>query len=257
MTNKTNTQIKFKKNSFQVNLKNQNKIIIEYTPLIKYLASKILSKIGYRLELNELISYGVLGLIDAIEKYDPSRDNKFKTYAEFRIRGAMLDYLREEDFTPRSVRDKIKIVEKASKELEKDLCRKPTAFELAEKLKITYQNYFELENYTKKLCFLSIDAVSSASSTMETKLRLEDQSLNPDHKLSLDSVKETLNRAMSTLAEREKRLVSMYYYEDKNLKEIAEELGICESRASQIHSKAMSALKEELDELKEDLDLAA
>ena len=261
MTNKNTAQIKVNESLCKIKPKNQNKIIIEFTPLIKYLAGKMVSRCNYGIELNEMVSYGVLGLIDAIEKYDASRNNKFKTYAEFRIRGAMLDYLRDQDFTPRSVRDKIKLLDRTTKELEKDLCRKPTALEIAEKLRISYQDYFELENYTKKVCFLSLEAVSrdTDSARIKPTLRIvsDDAKSNPAEKASMDSVKKTLEDAVAELTEREQRLISMYYYEDMNMKKIADALGVCESRASQLHAKAMHTLKLELEDVKEELEIAA
>jgi RNA polymerase sigma factor FliA len=261
MPNTNKARIKINEGLCKIKPRNRNKIIIEFTPLIKYLASKMVSRCNYNVELNEMVSYGVLGLIDAIEKYDSTRDNKFKTYAEFRIRGAMLDYLREQDFTPRSVRDKIKLLDKTTKELEKDLCRKPTATEIAQKLRITYEDYYQLENYTKKVCFLSLEATArdTDSPRLRPALRIvsDDVNSNPAQKASIDSVKKTLEEAITSLPEREQKLISMYYYEEMNMKEIAENLGVCESRASQLHAKAMQTLKSELNELREDLEIAA
>jgi RNA polymerase sigma factor for flagellar operon FliA len=261
MPNKNTARIKVNENLCKIKPRNQNKIIIEFTPLIKYLASKMVSRCNYSIELNEMVSYGVLGLIDAIEKYDSTRDNKFKTYAEFRIRGAMLDYLRDQDFTPRSVRDKIKLLDKTTKELEKDLCRKPTATEIAQKLSISYEDYFQLENYTKKVCFLSLEAVSRDTDSTRVKPTLKivsnDAKSNPAEKASIDSVKNTLEEAIASLTEREQKLIQMYYYEDMNMKEIAQALEVCESRASQLHAKAMQTLKARLENVKEDLEIAA
>ncbi|MCX6112496.1 MAG: FliA/WhiG family RNA polymerase sigma factor [Proteobacteria bacterium] len=245
---------------FKITPKNQNQIIMEFSPLIKYLAHKVVAKSKYSVEVDEMVSYGVLGLIDAISKYDKSHDNTFKTYAEFRIRGAMLDYLRDQDFVPRSVRDKIKLLEKTRIELEKDLCRRPTGSEIAAKLDISDEEYYELSNYTKNISFLSIEASALDNSEIKKPvLRLcdENKNSNPAEKVSYESVKKVLDNAITELPEREKNIVSMYYYDEMSMKEIAGTLQISESRASQLHAQAMMRLKSKLNNLKEDLDLAA
>lgn len=245
---------------FKINSRNQNQIIMEFSPLIKYLARKMAAKTKYNVEVDEMVSYGVIGLIDAIEKYDDSHDNKFKTYAEFRIRGAMLDYLRNEDFIPRSVRDKIKLLDKTRTELEKEYCRKPTGTEIAAKLNISDEEYYSLTNYAKNISFLSIEAsLSSDKETRRPVLRICDENTesNPVEKITYDSVRKLLDKAITELPEREKEIVSMYYYEEISMKEIALRLQISESRASQLHAKAMMTLKYKLDGKKEDLELAA
>ena len=244
----------------KINSKNQNQIIMEFSPLIKYLAHKIVAKSRYNVEVDEMVSYGVLGLIDAISKYDKSRENKFKTYAEFRIRGAMLDYLRDQDFIPRSTRDKVKLLDKTRIELEKDLCRRPTGSEIAAKLDISDEEYYELTNYAKSISFLSIEASTLDNSELKRPvLHLCDESRgsNPAEKVSFESVKKVLDNAIIELPEREKQIVSMYYYDEMSMKEIAGMLNISESRASQLHAKAMMTLKCNLNNVKEDLDLVA
>ena len=241
---------------FKINHRNQNQIIMEFSPLIKYLANKVAARSGYSVEVDEMFSYGVLGLIDAIEKYDPTHENKFKTYAEFRIRGAMLDYLREQDFIPRSVRDKIKMLDKTRIELEKDLCRRPTGTEIAAKLDISDEEYYELSNYAKSASFLSIEASAcDTSDSKRTVLRLRDENTNADpaEKASYESIKKVLENNINELPEREKLVVSMYYYDEMSMKDIAGTLQISESRASQLHAKAMMTLKCRLNNIKEDL----
>ena len=240
--------------------KNQNQIIMEFSPLIKYLAHKIVVRSKYNVEVDEMVSYGVLGLIDAIGKYDKTHENKFKTYAEFRIRGAMLDYLRDQDSIPRSTRDKVKLLEKTRIELEKDLCRRPTGSEIAAKLDISDEDYYQLANYAKNISFLSIDASTFDNSEVRKPvLRLCDESIgaNPAEKVSYESVKKVLDGAITELPEREKDIVSMYYYDEMSMKDIAAKLNISESRASQLHAKAMMTLKCKLNNIKEDLDLVA
>ena len=254
------TILQFNKGTKQlpINTKNQNAIILEYTPLIRYIAKRMVAKSRYALELDEMVSYGVLGLIDAIEKYDSSKENQFKTYAEFRIRGAMLDYLRAEDSVSRSVRDKIKTIEKASRGLEDKLGRKPNTDEISKELKMTKEEYFELANSARTNSFLSIDGYNDDNNDCRTVQFRDESSLsNPVDRVEFESIRNLLANAVAMLPEKERQVVALYYYEEISLKEIGETLNISESRASQIHSKAVQKLKTLLDSTKEDLDIAA
>ena len=236
--------------------KNQNQIIMEFSPLIKYLASKMTARTHYSVELDEMVSYGVLGLIDAINKYDKKRANEFKTYAEFRIRGAMLDYMREQDPVSRSVRDKIKMVEKAQKTLEEKLGRKPTAKEMARKLKVSIDEYFDITTYARPVAFLRIDDGGRKDEDDFTRcieLKDDNEDANPFNTVSNGSVKKLMTNAMSTLNEKERAVVSLYYYDDMNFKGIAQTIGVSESRACQLHSSAISRLKDVLKRFEGDL----
>ena len=148
---------RYKEEPSKVTPEQKDKLILEYAPLIRFIAQKIAIRLPSNIELDDLISSGVIGLMDAIEKYDPSRDNKFKTYAEFRIRGAILDELRSQDWVPRSVRDKAKLLDRATVELENDLGRSPTEEEVAEKLQISVEEYYDLVNQVKPVSVLSMD----------------------------------------------------------------------------------------------------
>ncbi len=226
--------------------KNQNQIIMEFSPLIRYIASRMTAKTNYNVELDEMISYGVLGLIDAINKFDKNRNNEFKTYAEFRIKGAMLDYMREQDPVSRSVRDKIKMVEKAQKTLEEKLGRKPTAKETARKLKVSIDEYFDMTTYARPVAFLNIEDNT-------VRIKDEHEGSNPFFMASNESVKKLMTNAMATLNEKEKAVVSLYYYDDMNFKGIAKTIGVSESRACQLHSSAISRLKGVLKSFEKDL----
>jgi len=241
-----------------INKKNQNTIILEYTPLIKFIAKKMVAKSRYTLELDEMVSYGVLGLIDAIEKFDKTKDNQFKTYAEFRIRGAMLDYLRDQDSVSRSVRDKIKLVEKTTRELEERLGRRPNNDDISKELKLSKEEYFELSNCARSNCFLSIEGnINNDGEPAALQFTDRDELSNPSNKVEFESIKKILANAIATLAEKERLVVALYYYEELSLKEIGETLNISESRASQLHSKAVQKLKTLLYTAKEDLEIAA
>jgi len=140
-----------------VDPKVKDEIVIEYAPLVKYIAQKIAARLPSNIELDDLISCGVIGLMDAIQKFDPTRDNKFKTYAEFRVRGAILDELRAQDWVPRSIREKAKLVERAYAKLESNLGRPATDEEMCKELKLTQDDFYDLLNKAKSVSLLNID----------------------------------------------------------------------------------------------------
>ncbi|MFH1224059.1 MAG: FliA/WhiG family RNA polymerase sigma factor [Pseudomonadota bacterium] len=230
--------------------RNQNKIIQEYSPLIKFLAGKIVAKSRYSLELNEMMNCGVIGLIDAIKKYDKSHSNQFKTYAEYRIKGAMLDYLRDQDTVSRTTRDKIKLLNKTSRELEEALGRKPSDEEMRRKLHVSQDEYFTMAKEARSNCFICIDDKTHG------ELEYSDEVSDPLNKIESESTKRFIANAIETLPEKEKVVVALYYYEEMNLKEIGDHLGVSESRASQIHSSAVSKLKSILYKAKEDIEFS-
>lgn len=233
-------------NGFVRSEADRTELIKEYAPLIKFVAQKIAVRLPANIELDDLISSGVIGLMDAIDKYDPNRDNRFKTYAEFRIRGAILDELRSQDWVPRSVRDKAKLLDKTVAELEIELGRQATDEEVAERLNMTIEEFFELVNQVRPVSVLSIDEISSFSNVDKKSFMslLEDVRVaNPLIQLSSKSVKDVITKAIEELPERQRLVLSLYYYEDLNLKEIGKVLRVTESRVSQLHAQAMSRLR--------------
>lgn len=240
---------KYKEEPTRLNPKEREELIREYTPLIKFIAQKIAVRLPSNIELDDLISSGVIGLMDAIEKYDPTRDNKFKTYAEFRIRGAILDELRAQDWVPRSVRDKAKLLDKTVADLEAAMGRQATDEEVASKLNMTLDEFFELVNQVRPVSVLSIDEIASFSNVDKKSLMslLEDVKVaNPYIQLNLKSVKDVITGAIEELPERQRLVLSLYYYEDLNLKEIGKVLRVTESRVSQLHAQAISRLRQKL-----------
>ncbi|MDX9731108.1 MAG: FliA/WhiG family RNA polymerase sigma factor [Bdellovibrionales bacterium] len=240
---------KYKEEPTRLNPKEREELIREYTPLIKFVAQKIAVRLPSNIELDDLISSGVIGLMDAIEKYDPTRDNKFKTYAEFRIRGAILDELRAQDWVPRSVRDKAKLLDKTVADLEAELGRQASDEEVAAKLNMTLEEFFELVNQVRPVSVLSIDEIASFSNVDKKSLMslLEDVKVaNPFIQLNLKSVKDVITGAIEELPERQRLVLSLYYYEDLNLKEIGKVLRVTESRVSQLHAQAISRLRQKL-----------
>ncbi len=229
--------------------KSRDKLIQEYAPLIKFIAQKIVVRLPPNIELDDLISAGVIGLMDAIDKYDPTRDNKFKTYAEFRIRGAILDELRSQDWVPRSIRDKAKHLDRTLANLEAELKRTPTDEEVSRALNMNMEEYHDLVNQVRPVSLLSIDDAQTMSQSDKKSILnvLEGSKLaSPFNQLNIKMVKEAVAKAIEELPERQRLVLSLYYYEDLNLKEIGQVLQVTESRVSQLHAQAVSRLRSKL-----------
>lgn len=255
MSNNSSMLRKYKEEPSKVTPKQKDELILEYAPLIKFIAQKIAVRLPSNIELDDLISSGVIGLMDAIEKYDPTRDNKFKTYAEFRIRGAILDELRAQDWVPRSVRDKAKLLDRTMIDLEAALGRAATDEEVAEKLNMSMDEFYDLLNQVRPVSVLSIDEAATFSNVDKKSILnlLEATKLNnPFTQLNLKSVKDVVTQSIEELPERQRLVLSLYYYEDLNLKEIGKVLRVTESRVSQLHAQAISRLRAKLGQVFED-----
>jgi RNA polymerase sigma factor for flagellar operon FliA len=230
-------------------------LIIHYAHLVKYVANRLAINLSSVVEVDELISYGIEGLIDAIEKYDHKRNIKFETYAITRIRGSMIDGLRSMDWVPVSVRQKSKELEKTYTKLESKLGRAATDMEVAEELGI---NLNELSNLLREVAtntIISLDDFIPGDDSDDKKKRIVD--LLEDHDasdalelLELSEVKELLAKTISRLPEKEKTVVYLYYYEGLTLKEIGIVLKLSESRISQLHTKAILRLRGSLSKKK-------
>lgn len=251
---------KYTETKKKIDRRTKEKLIKEYAPLIKFIAQKIAVRLPSNIEFDDLVSSGVIGLMDAIDKYDPSRDNKFKTYAEFRIRGAILDELRAQDWVPRSVREKAKQLERAHVRLEQKLRRIPTEDELTDELKISKEEYYDLLNQVKSVSILSLDEAGSFNSSDRKSILslLESCKIpSPLAQLNLKGLKEVVTKAIENLPEKQRLVLSLYYYEDLNLKEIGDVLEVTESRVSQLHTQAILWLRRKLrayfDEIGDDL----
>ncbi|HUP56940.1 MAG TPA: FliA/WhiG family RNA polymerase sigma factor [Bdellovibrionota bacterium] len=228
----------------------REQLVLEYAPLIKYIAQKIAARLPANIELDDLISSGVIGLIDAIEKYDATRDNKFKTYAEFRIRGAILDELRAQDWVPRSVREKAKLLEKCYSRIEQRVGRQATDEEVCKELNISQDEYFDLLNQVRSVSLLSFDDISSFSKADKRSLHgygeSGQRSPTPFNEVNVAHIKKLIAEAIHDLPEKQRLVLSLYYYEDLNLKEIGRVLDVTESRVSQLHTQAILRLKGKL-----------
>jgi RNA polymerase sigma factor for flagellar operon FliA len=238
------------KEDFSPTNSTREKLVLEYAPLIKYIAQKIAARLPANIELDDLVSSGVIGLMDAIEKYDASRDNKFKTYAEFRIRGAILDELRAQDWVPRSVREKAKLLERVYAKIEQKNGRQATDEEVCEELKISQDEYHDLLNQVRSVSLLSYDDIANFSKADKRSLHGlgegGSKAPTPFNEVNVASVKKMIATAIQDLPEKQRLVLSLYYYEDLNLKEIGRVLDVTESRVSQLHTQAILRLKGKL-----------
>jgi RNA polymerase sigma factor for flagellar operon FliA len=234
----------------QGNADDRERLILEYAPTIKYIAQRIASRLPPHIGLDDLINAGVIGLIDSITKYDPSRDNTFKTYAEFRIRGAMLDELRSLDWVPRSVRQKERAIEHAYETLERTLGRSGRDEEVAELLGIDIEEFYEWLSQVRGVSLLSLEAPGLRTTTGETLNALDlvstDAAQGPAQLVQTHHLKKRIAEAIDDLPYQEKVVISLYYYEELTMKEIGKVLEITESRVSQIHTKSIFHLRSKL-----------
>ena len=228
----------------------RDRLILTYAPLVKYVAGRLGSGLPAHVDEGDLVSYGLLGLIGAIERYDPSRDIKFETYAIARIKGAIIDELRALDWVPRSVRSRAREIERAIGELEAKTGIAPTDEQIAAKIGISVDELEESLADISRSSIAALDELWSVSgegdqiSLMDT---LEDESgPKPEAALDQTEMREALADAIARLPEREKLVVTLYYYEELTLREIGEVLGVTESRISQLHTKAILRLKARL-----------
>lgn len=227
----------------------KEEVVVKYASLVKYLAKKMAMRLPANIELDDLISAGVIGIMDAVDKYDPTRDNKFKTYAEFRIRGAMLDELRSQDWVPRSVREKAKQLERVYAKIEQDRGRQATDQEVCDELKISMEQYQELLNEVRSVSLLNYDDLNSLTKTDKKAVigLIENGRMpNPFAEVSRGNIKTLVEKAINDLPEKQRLVLALYYYEDLNLKEIGKVLDVTESRVSQLHTQAILRLKAKL-----------
>lgn len=240
-------------------LRARDQLILAYSPLVKYVAGRMSSGLPAHIDEGDLVSYGLLGLIGALERFDPKRNVKFETYAVSRIKGAIIDELRALDWVPRSIRSWARKIEAAVTSLENALGRAPTDEETAEVLGIDVSEFQEILNQISCGSIVALDEFwdSSGSSQERQNLleTLEDTDApDPLRAYRAKAVKEALTAAIERLPERERIVIGLYYYEGLTLKEIGEVLGVTESRVSQIHTKAILRLR---GRLREDLDWEA
>ncbi|GMO41369.1 MAG: RNA polymerase sigma factor WhiG [Termitinemataceae bacterium] len=224
--------------------------IRQYAPLVKYVAGRVHDGMPATVEFDDLVSYGTFGLLDAIEKFDPAKDVKFKTYAVVRIRGAIFDELRSTDWVPRSVRQKIRDVEEAVSTLEAQYGRPVTDKEVAEYMKMDENEFLKTIVKISGTSVLSLNDVWFSGDEND-KVSIQDSiegpdTLKPDVIVERDEIRRVVFDVINQLPEKEKKIIILYHYEDLTLKEIGQVLEITESRVSQLHTKAMTRIRAKL-----------
>ena len=225
----------------------REEIVKKYLYLVKYVAGRVAIGLPPNVEFNDLVSYGILGLFDAIEKYDVTQGNKFETYAVTRIRGSMMDELRKLDWAPRLLRKRAREIDRKCKELEEQLGRVATDNELAEALKMSIEDLSGIYSELNSTSFLSLDEVwqnDDGNKPISRLQTVEDSAMqNQLSAVHQSEVKGILASSIDSLPEKEKLVVVLYYYENLTLREIGQVLNVSESRICQIHTKVIMRLK--------------
>ena len=228
----------------------RDELILNFSPLVKYVAGRLASSLPQTVDTADLISYGIFGLIDAIEKYDLSRAIKFETYAIARIKGAIIDELRAMDWVPRSVRSRAREIENAYVGLENELKRVPSDQEVADRMNVSlkeFQDILTKLSYTSVVSFEELWVGGDREDGQSAIGTIKDESADdPVAVFESTEIKEILAQAIERLPEREKTVIALYYYEGLTLKEIGQVLGVTESRVSQLHTKAVLRLRAKL-----------
>lgn len=226
----------------------REKIILEYAPLVKLVAGRLSMYLGYNVEYEDLVSYGVFGLIDAIDKFDCMKEVKFETYASLRIRGAILDQIRKLDWIPRTIRQKQKKIEAVMKEVELTKGRTATDEEIAAGLGISDNEYLEWQSQMKITNVVSLNEYMEqgcevpAEGNRHTTARFD----SPEENIEKEELKKVLEQTLQMLTEKERKVILLYYYEDLTLKEISNILEVSESRISQLHTRALQKMKDKM-----------
>ncbi len=227
----------------------KEKIVIEHAPLIRYIVNRIAMRLPSHIDLDDLHSTGVIGLMDAIDKYNPDKNCKFKTYAEFRIKGAILDQLRSLDWVPRSIRQKSRRLEQAYAEVEQRAGRAATENEVANLLGVDLEEFHTLVNQVRGISMVNLDELRTGGDSnqpLHGDVFEDVKAENPFTTLKSRERREGVGECIAILPEKERLVISLYYYEDLNMKEIGGVLGITESRVCQIHTKAVARLRSKI-----------
>ncbi len=226
----------------------REKIILEFAPLVKLVAGRLSMYLGYNVEYEDLVSYGIFGLIDAIDKFDCLKEVKFETYASLRIRGAILDQIRKMDWIPRTIRQKQKKIDAVIKEIEQTTGHSASDEEIAKGLGISDEEYLEWQSQMKITGVVSLNEYMEQGSDVaqdysrHTTSRFE----SPEEKIEKEELSKVLGEALELLTEKEQKVITLYYYEELTLKEISNILEVSESRISQLHTRALQKMKAKL-----------
>ena len=221
----------------------REKLILEYASLVKLVAGRLSMYLGYNVEYDDLVSYGIFGLIDAIDKFDSMKAVKFETYASLRIRGAILDQIRKMDWIPRTIRQKQKKIDAAVKEIESSTGRAATDEEIALGLGISDDEFLDWQSQMKITGLVSLNEFMESGSEIPADQTSQRRFDGPEEVIEKEELKKMLQQALELLTEKEKKVILLYYYEDLTLKEISNVLEVSESRVSQLHTRALQKMK--------------
>lgn len=221
----------------------REEIIIEYAPLVKLVAGRLNMYLGYNVEYEDLVSYGIFGLIDAIDKFDMSKDVKFETYASLRIRGAILDQIRKMDWIPRTVRQKQKKIDEAIRAIETRTGKTASDEEIAAEIGLSEDELVGWQSQLKVTNVVSLNEYVEQGTEPAMVTRGNSHFIQPEEMIEQNELKEMLAKAMKQLTEKESKVILLYYYEEMTLKEISRVLEVSESRISQLHTKALSKMQ--------------
>ncbi|WP_026504268.1 FliA/WhiG family RNA polymerase sigma factor [Butyrivibrio sp. NC3005] len=224
----------------------REKLILEYAPLVKLVAGRLSMYLGFNVEYDDLVGYGVFGLIDAIDKFDTMKDVKFETYASLRIRGAILDQIRKMDWIPRTIRDRQKKIGAAIKEVEAESGHVATDSEVAKKMQISEDEYLNWQSQMKVTGVISLNEFMEAGSDISEDAGTGHTFEKPEEVVEKNELKKILGQALDLLTEKERKVVLLYYYEELTLKEISNVLEVSESRVSQLHTRALQKMRVKL-----------
>ncbi len=224
----------------------REQIIIEYAPLVKVVAGRLSMYLGYNVEYEDLVSYGIFGLIDAIDKFDLNKDVKFETYASLRIRGSILDQIRKMDWIPRTVRQKRKKIEEAIRQIETKTGKNATDEEIAKELGIAESELNEWQVQLNVTNVVSLNEFLEQGGEPVMDAKNNSHFVQPEDSIQEEELKKVLKESMELLTEKEKKVILLYYYEDLTLKEISNILEVSESRVSQLHTKALSKMRKKM-----------
>lgn len=235
----------------QGDIEAKKQLIEQYLPIVDYVSNRLANGLPKNVSKDDLTSNGVMGLIDAIDKFDYKRGLQFETYASWRVRGAILDGLRQGDWVPRSVREKSKRIEEAYQQLEQKYLRSVSDQEMSDYLEISEQEFRQMLHDVAITSVYSLeDPIRDEESETRLSLLVDDKARNPDYKVNEFFLKESLVKGIEKLTEKERTVVSLFYYEDLSLSEIAEVMSLSPSRISQLHSKAIQRLRSSLEKYK-------
>ncbi len=221
----------------------REQIIIEYAPLVKIVAGRLSMYLGYNVEYDDLVGYGIFGLIDAIDKFDINKEVKFETYASLRIRGSILDQIRKMDWIPRTVRQKQKKIDEVIRKIEIETGRNAQDEEIARELGVSEEELTNWQSQLKVTNLVSLNEYVDQGLEPVMDARGNSHFAQPEDAIAEEELKKMLAQSLEVLTEKERKVITLYYYENLTLKEISNILEVSESRVSQLHTKALTKMK--------------